>query len=293
MTSPTKRCEECETAPLQNLFPRQSRPGTGRWQTENATKAKMAVVKYNKQPAGESRKPTAALNGYPVVNLKLRIHTAFAAVCLLCLTASQTQAQEMAGGVLTKTGRSNLTTLDPVPPEGGWQGLANLLEAISPGTDTRLTPSASQITDHIERLLNQGAAQEALDRIEQREREIEGQRGTDVQLMFQHARALAALGRPDEAIAIYTEMTRLFPELPEPWNNLGVLYAANGDLERAQDALQMALRANPGYATARANLGDLQLMAALRSYQEAASQGASVSKTKVKDVESILKETKQ
>ncbi|SSZ76691.1 Predicted O-linked N-acetylglucosamine transferase, SPINDLY family [Bordetella pertussis] len=61
-------------------------------------------------------------------------------------------------------------------------------------------------------------------------------------------------------------MTTQFPELPEPWNNLAALYASRGELERAQDSLQMALRANPDYAAARANLGDIQLMMALRTY---------------------------
>ncbi|MCK0317302.1 hypothetical protein, partial [Salmonella sp. 15E65] len=96
----------------------------------------------------------------------------------------------------------------------GWDSLAKLLEAAKPSVDTRLTPSASQITTYIERLLNHGDNEEALAMIEKRQEQIKDQRGTDVQLMFQHARALAALNRTNEAIDVYTEMTNRFPELP-------------------------------------------------------------------------------
>ncbi|MCD0502451.1 tetratricopeptide repeat protein [Bordetella petrii] len=195
------------------------------------------------------------------------------------------------GGSMPGESRSSLTKLDPIPPERGWKSLANLLEALKPGVDTRLDPTPSQITDHIERLLNQGQAQEALAMIEKRQADIEGQRGTDVQLMFQHARALAALNRTDEAIAIYTDMTTRFPELPEPWNNLAALYAQQGDLDRAHDALQMALQANPDYPAARANMGDIQLMMALRTYRSAANRGVPGMDAKAREIENMLKES--
>src|SRR5690606_23113591 len=137
---------------------------------------------------------------------------------------------------------------------------------------------------------NRGANEEALSLIERREAAIKGQRGADVQLMFQHARALAALGRADEAIAVYSDMTNQFPELPEPWNNLAALYASRGELERAQDSLQMALRANPDYAAARANLGDIQLMMALRTYRQEAARGVPGMKARVQEIESLLKD---
>src|SRR5690606_1873161 len=117
-------------------------------------------------------------------------------LALAALPAGGAMAQAMGGGgTLPDTGIDTRTKLDPPPPEGGWKALANLLEALKPGVDTRLDPTPSQITDHIERLLNSGRNQEALELIEKRIAETQGQRGTDVQLMFQHARALAALGR--------------------------------------------------------------------------------------------------
>ena len=62
---------------------------------------------------------------------------------------------------------------------------------------------------------------------------------------------------------------RTFPELPEPHNNLAVLYAARGDLDRARAALDEAVRALPSYALAHENLGDIHLRLAERAYERA------------------------
>ncbi|MFY1914875.1 tetratricopeptide repeat protein [Achromobacter xylosoxidans] len=223
------------------------------------------------------------------MTIKPRFCVTLLALALAGSPLAGAHAQSMAGGSGENPNASR-TTLDPIPPEGGWDGLSNVLKAMQPSVDTRLQPSASQITTHIERLLNRGDNAEALAMIEKRQAEIKDQRGTDVQLMFQHARALAALDRKAEAVDIYAEMTTRFPELPEPWNNLAALYASRGELEKAQDALQMALRADPGYAAARANLGDLQLLQALRTYKQAAKEGVPGMQDKAREVETMLKD---
>ncbi|CAB3853077.1 tetratricopeptide repeat protein [Achromobacter anxifer] len=223
------------------------------------------------------------------MTIKPRFRVALLALALAGVPVGASLAQSMAGGG-GENPNANRTTLDPIPPEGGWDSLAKLLEAAKPGVDTRLTPSPSQITTHIERLLNHGDNEEALAMIEKRQEQIKNQSSTDVQLMFQHARALAALNRTDEAIGVYTEMTNRFPELPEPWNNLAALYAGRGELDRAQDALSMALRADPNYAAARANMGDLQLLQALSTYKKAASDGVPGMQEKVREVETMLKD---
>ncbi|NYT65892.1 hypothetical protein H0A58_07900 [Alcaligenaceae bacterium] len=135
---------------------------------------------------------------------------------------------------------------------------------MSPSIDTSIPLSPAQITDRISTLLDQGSNQEALEIIEKRERQLEGQiaPGSDVQLLFLHARALAALNRQNDAIALYQKMTVLYPELPEPWNNLASEYVKQGKLDMARDALTMALTADPHYSTARSNLSQvLQLQA--------------------------------
>ena len=166
------------------------------------------------------------------------------------------QAQSMGGGG-TLVDNSRLTTLDPYPPEQGWQWLSKEMDKLRPGVDTRLQPTPSQITDHIEARIDKGDYTGALKLIEWRQAQLQGKPGTDVQLMFQHARVLAALGRTDQAAAIYKDMTQRFPELPEPWNNLATLYARQGKLDQAGAALRTALQVDPDYADAQANLKQL------------------------------------
>ncbi|SHI22733.1 TPR repeat-containing protein [Pollutimonas bauzanensis] len=203
---------------------------------------------------------------------------------------------DKSGGILVRMG--NLKAADDGklfhdarPEEGGWKGLARLLEALTPSVDTELPLTASQITARISAMLDEGKNQAALEVIEKRAAQLEarGGLGTDVQLMFLRGRALAALGRHDEAIELYLKMTTLYPELPEPWNNLAAEYVKQGKLEMAQDALTMALAASPNYGAARANMGQVQLMLARQSFEGAAQLGVGGSQAKAKAAAELLK----
>jgi Flp pilus assembly protein TadD len=59
-----------------------------------------------------------------------------------------------------------------------------------------------------------------------------------------------------------------YPELPEPYNNLAVLYAQQKQFDKARTALEMAIRIHPGYATAYENLGDLHSRLASQGVRE-------------------------
>lgn len=63
------------------------------------------------------------------------------------------------------------------------------------------------------------------------------------------------LGQAADAVATFTKLTEDYPELPEPYNNLAVLYANQNQLDKARTALEMAIRTNPSYATAHENPG--------------------------------------
>jgi tetratricopeptide (TPR) repeat protein len=76
-------------------------------------------------------------------------------------------------------------------------------------------------------------------------------------------------GKPTEAIATFSKLTEDFPELPEPYNNLAVLYAGQSQFDKARAALEMAIRTNPSYATAHENLGDVYAKLASQAYSKA------------------------
>jgi Flp pilus assembly protein TadD len=76
-----------------------------------------------------------------------------------------------------------------------------------------------------------------------------------------------------EAMELFVAMTELFPSLPEPYNNIGLLHARAGRWEAAREALEAALRNDPGHRVARENLGDVHLQLALQAWQAAASGG--------------------
>lgn len=76
-------------------------------------------------------------------------------------------------------------------------------------------------------------------------------------------------GKPVEAITTFTKLTEDFPELPEPYNNLAVLYAGQSQFDKARTALEMAIRTNPSYATAHENLGDVYAKLASQAYTKA------------------------
>jgi tetratricopeptide (TPR) repeat protein len=76
-------------------------------------------------------------------------------------------------------------------------------------------------------------------------------------------------GKTSEAIASFTRLTEDYPELPEPYNNLAVLYAGQSQFDKARTALEMAIRTNPSYATAHENLGDVYAKLASQAYAKA------------------------
>jgi Flp pilus assembly protein TadD len=77
-------------------------------------------------------------------------------------------------------------------------------------------------------------------------------------------------GRRDAAIATMRGLIDDYPELPEPYNNLAVLYAQKGEYEGARLALETAVRTAPDWAVARENLGDVYARLAAAEYERAA-----------------------
>jgi tetratricopeptide (TPR) repeat protein len=91
----------------------------------------------------------------------------------------------------------------------------------------------------------------------------------DPQMLFLKGVIQHNSGNKSDAISTFTRLTEDYPELPEPYNNLAVLYAGQNQLDKALAALQMAVRTNPGYAIAHENLGDVYARLAGQSYSRA------------------------
>ena len=91
----------------------------------------------------------------------------------------------------------------------------------------------------------------------------------DPQMRFLKGVIQRSSGKQSDAFATFTLLTEDFPELPEPYNNLAVLYASQGQFDKARSALEMAIRTNPSYATAHENLGDVYARLASQAYNKA------------------------
>lgn len=91
----------------------------------------------------------------------------------------------------------------------------------------------------------------------------------DPQMRFIKGVIQTESGKPADAIATFTQITQDYPELPEPYNNLAVLYANQSQFDKARAALEMAIRTNPSYATAHENLGDVYAKLASQAYSKA------------------------
>jgi tetratricopeptide (TPR) repeat protein len=104
--------------------------------------------------------------------------------------------------------------------------------------------------------------------------------------------ALTEQGKAQDAITLFTRLTEDFPELPEPYNNLAVLYAGQNQFDRARAALEMAIRTNPSYATAHENLGDVYARLASQAYSRAlqldsGNQGIAPKLSLIRDIFSV------
>jgi tetratricopeptide (TPR) repeat protein len=125
----------------------------------------------------------------------------------------------------------------------------------------------AQADDYAEvnRLVRAGQLSEALDKVDQ----YLASKPRDPQMRFMKGVIQTESGKPTDAITTFTKLTEDFPELPEPYNNLAVLYAGQSQFDKARAALEMAIRTNPSYTTAHENLGDVYAKLASQAYSKA------------------------
>jgi len=144
-----------------------------------------------------------------------------------------------------------------------------------------LAPSAMAGGDtlqDIHKLLKQGQRKQALTQVDK----YLADKPKDAQGRFLKGLILTDLNRLNEAAAVFQKLTEDYPELPEPYNNLAVIYAQQKHYEKAKQALEMAIRTHPSYATAHENLGDIYSRLASQAYDKALQLDSSNTSAQVK-----------
>lgn len=119
--------------------------------------------------------------------------------------------------------------------------------------------------DAVTQLIQSGKPKAALEALEP----ILKAEPKDAQARFVKGILLTELDRVPEAIQTFNALAQDHPELPEPHNNLAVLYAAQGRFDEAKKSLELSIRTNPSYAVAHENLGDLYAKLASMAYDQA------------------------
>src|SRR5712671_4210601 len=136
---------------------------------------------------------------------------------------------------------------------------------------------ADELQD-IDSLLKRGQHAQALERVNR----YLAQNPSDAQGRFKKGLILAEQSKVAEAIEVFAKLSQDYPKLPEPHNNLAVLYASQGQYEKARQQLEMSIRTDPRFATAYENLGDVYTKLASQAYDKALQLDSSNSAAKNK-----------
>jgi len=126
-------------------------------------------------------------------------------------------------------------------------------------------PAFADNLPEVQRLIKQGQYPQALEKVDA----YLSNKPKDPQGRFLKGLIYTEMNKPAEAIAVFTKLTEDYPELPEPYNNLAVLYAQQKQYDKARTALEMAIRTHPSYAIAYENLGDVYAKLASQAYDKA------------------------
>ncbi len=144
-------------------------------------------------------------------------------------------------------------------------GIAPILVLLLLSFPGRSFSAAAEDLKSVNQLIKQGQHTQALEKVNT----YLASNPKDAQARFLKGVILTEQNKSAEAIKIFTGITEDYPELPEPYNNLAVLYAAQGQYEKAKTALEMAINTHPSYATAHENLGDIFAKMASQAYDKA------------------------
>ena len=162
--------------------------------------------------------------------------------------------------LLSRPVRSQHRTLSSSPLR-----LMALSVAVAAALSAPLAMAQADDYAEVNRLMRAGQLSDALTKVDA----YLSAKPKDPQMRFLKGVIQTEGGKPADAIATFSKLTEEFPELPEPYNNLAVLYAGQSQFDKARAALEMAIRTNPSYATAHENLGDVYAKLASQAYSKA------------------------
>lgn len=146
--------------------------------------------------------------------------------------------------------------------------------------------AAADNYDDASRLFKQGNHAAAMEKIEA----AIAANPRDARARFLKGVILTEQNKPNDAIKVFTALTDDYPELPEPYNNLAVLYASQGQYDKARKSLEMAIRTHPSYAIAHENLGDVYAKMASEAYDKALQldRGNAAAQTKLAMIKDLF-----
>jgi Flp pilus assembly protein TadD/ketosteroid isomerase-like protein len=146
---------------------------------------------------------------------------------------------------------------------------SRLLAAAISTTLLMLAPAVrADALQDISKQIKQGQHAQALEQVD---KYLAG-KPKDAQGRFLKGIVLTEMNKPTEAIAVFSKLTEDYPELPEPYNNLAVIYAQQKQYDKAKQALEMAIRTHPSNSSAQNKL------ALIRDLMSTASRPGKVSK---------------
>jgi Flp pilus assembly protein TadD len=125
--------------------------------------------------------------------------------------------------------------------------------------------AASPGVDEAQAFMAQGQFDQALARLDKHLSSAP----QDAEARFTRGLVLVRLNRNDDAAKAFVDLTRDYPQLPEPYNNLAVIYAQQGEYDKAREALEAALATHPSYPVAHENLGDIYAALSAAAYSRA------------------------
>ena len=130
--------------------------------------------------------------------------------------------------------------------------------------------SAASSLQRLQQLLEQQQYAEAASAGEQ----LLQQKPQHTRARFLTAYAYQMSAQTEKAEMIYQDLINDNPDLPEPRNNLAMIYLARGDYDRASQLLVEALNTKHSYATAYDNLSQIYKGIASEAYRRAVSESS-------------------